>query len=113
MEDKIPMSASNMFSLKLHRTIFLFTLITGAVLTMPNTYWSKRSGELGQTKIEDIPNPSVHLEENKRHYKNDRGFPLFPFSTIVANKVLIKNEINVKTPNLKTYLDYKLLLRYL
>ena len=111
------MSASNMFSLMLHTTIFVFTLITGAVNSGAN-----RSGELipreyqgkeVSTEIEDKPNQSIHQEENKRQNKNYRGFPLIPFLTIVRNKLLRRNEITVKNPNLKRYLDYKLLLRYL
>ena len=85
-----------MFSLIPYRTIFVFTIITGAVNSLPTHilthYWSKRSGELrpGQyqgeedsTDIEDITNHSLHIEENKIFGRKYKGFPLFPFSTMV------------------------------
>ena len=94
------MSASRMFSLMPYRTIFVLTIITGAVNSGPNTYWSKRSGELrpgkyqGQevsTEIGDKPDQSLHQEENKRFSRNYRGFPPFPLSTIVPSKVYSRN----------------------
>jgi hypothetical protein len=109
-----------MFSLMLHTTIFLFTLITGAVNSGPNTYWSKRSGEIRQTGIQEQEvsteigdKTNLHQEENKRQNNNYRGFPLLPFSTIVGNKVFSRDKITVKNQNLRRYLDYKLFLRYL
>jgi hypothetical protein len=81
-----------MFSRIPHRTIFAFTIITEAVNSLPNTYWSKRSGELrpGQyqgeedsTDSEDKTNHSLHIEENKIFGRKYKRFPLFPFSTMV------------------------------
>ena len=98
------MSASRMVSLIPHRTIFVFTIITGAVNSLPNTYWSKRSGALiprqyqgreVSTEIGDKPDQSLHQEYKKRYIRNYRGFPPFPFSTIVQSKVYSRNGITV------------------
>ena len=75
------MSASAMFSLMSCRTIFVFTIITEAVNSLTNTYWSKRS------EIGDKPNQSLRQEENKRYSRNYRGFLPFPMSTTVLSKV--------------------------
>ena len=82
------MSVSNMFSLVLLRIIFVLTLITGAVNSGPNTHWSKRSGEHrpGQyqgeevsTDIEDKPNQSLRIKENKNSPENTKSFHCFHF----------------------------------
>ena len=106
------MSASNMFSMMLHRTIFVFTIITAAVNSGPNRSRELKPREYQikevSTEIGDKPDQSLHQEENKRFSKNYRGFPPFPLSTIVPSKVYSRNEITVKYPNIRRYLDNKL-----
>ena len=62
------MSASNMFSMMLHRTIFVFTIITAAVNSGPNRSRELKPREYQvkevSTEIEDKPNQSIHHEEN-------------------------------------------------
>ena len=104
------MSASNMFSLMLHRIILVFTLITGTVNSGPNTYWSIRSGELrpveyqGQevlTKLKTKPVNPITCQETQRN----STVSIIHFQ---QSKVLRRNQIPVKKPNLKRQLDYNL-----
>ena len=61
-EDKIPMSASNMFSLMLHTTICLFTLITGAVNLSPG---QPPQGQI-HTGVKDLENSDQQEFKNKK-----------------------------------------------
>ena len=106
-----------MFSLMLLRIILVLTLITRAVNSGPNIYWSKRSGdhrpgEYQGNKVfagdENKPNQSLQREGNKTFAKQYREFPLFPFSTIVRSKMFRRNEVTENNPNLRRYLDNKI-----
>ena len=92
------MTASKMAPLMLCRTILILTLITGAVFSRANIFWSKKAGiirnGLGQAfskEIKDENKPSLHKEENKQF--NNREYPLLPFSTIVRSNVFKRNEM--------------------
>ena len=71
------MTTSNMATLMLHGTIVVLTLITGAIHSKGNTYWSKRGIRQG---LGQYPG----LDEN----------PLFPFSTIIRMKEFKRKEMN-------------------
>ena len=64
------MSSSIMPLLKLARTIFIFTIITGIVFSnKPNTYWSKRTGqpEFSNFIHKDSQNSSEKTEMNDKN----------------------------------------------
>ena len=90
------MTASTMSPRMLYRKILVLTLITEAVHSRPNIYWSKRAGGIMQKQafskeIEDEIKPSLHREENKRF--NNRKYQLLPFSTIVRSNLFKRNEM--------------------
>ena len=98
------MSPTNMDTLMLHRTILILTLITGAVHSKENTYWSKRAGGIKQgpgqyqgqefsKETEAKIKPFLQMEENKRFDIETRDYPL---STIVRNKGFKRNEMSVE-----------------
>ena len=86
------MSSSIMHQWKLHRTILIFTLVTGNVHSMlkgkPNTFWSKRSGqqELSDQMHKDGSQYFSESKETERISKLLREFRFRPFSTIL-NKI--------------------------
>ena len=95
------MTTSNMFTLMLHGTILVLTLITGAVHSKGNTHWSnggirKGLGQYqGQEVLKDIEiKPSIHREDNKRFNREYREPRLFPFSTIVQMNEFKRNELS-------------------
>ena len=90
------MTTSNMVTLMLHGTILVLTLITGAVHSMENTYWSngRMRQELGQYQVQD---------ENKRFDKEYRETPVFQFSTIIQMKEFKRHKMTAEIQNLKRY----------
>ena len=99
------MSPTNMDTLMLHRTILILALITGAVHSKANIYWSKGAGVIRQgpgqyqgqqfsKETEAKIKPSLQMEETKRFDIETRDYPL---STIVRNKEFKRRETTVET----------------
>ena len=107
-EDQIPIKASSMTSLMLHRTIVVFTiLMTGAVHSLPKNCWSKRCGKISQGRevsieLEDKPNQSISREERTNRKK--RKFPLFFSLTKFRGKEFERKKISLETSKSDTML---------
>ena len=85
--------------LMLYRTILVLTLITGAVHSKANIYWSKRAGGIGKVlsnRIEDKIKQSLNMKENKRFNKEDRENQLPALSTTIRSKELEQNEKSIE-----------------
>ena len=85
--------------LMLYRTILVLTLITGAVHSKANIYWSKRAGGIGKVlsnRIEDKIKQSLKMEENKRFSKEHKENQLPAFSTTIESKELEHNKMTIE-----------------
>ena len=101
------MTASKMAPLMLYRTILVLTIITGAVHSRANIFWSKKAGGIMKSLGQDEIKPSLHREENKQ-FKN-REYPLLPFSTIVRSNVFKRNEMTKRKSKSEEILTLHLL----
>ena len=79
------MSSSMMPLWKLPSTILVITLVTGIVHSMPNTFWSKRSGqqEISDKMLKDGSQNFSESQPKEKISKFLREFIVRPFSTLL------------------------------
>ena len=96
------MSSSKMSPLMLHRTIIIFTLVTGIVHSLakdrPNTFWSKRAEDpsfTNPTEEEGITQTFYTPRDTKRSNKNLEQYDYYPFSTIIRTLKIQRDNIRM------------------
>ena len=97
------MSSSKMSPLMLHRTIIIFTLVTGIVHSLakdkPNTFWSKRAEDpsfTNPTEEERGTQTFYTPRDTIRSKKNLSEYDHYPFSTNTFLRTLKIQRDNIR-----------------
>ena len=96
------MSSSKMSPLMLHRTVIIFTLVTGIAHSLakdrPNTFWSKRAEDpsfTNPTEEERGTQTFYTPRDTNRSKKNLAEYDYFPFSTIIRTLKIQRDNIRM------------------